>query len=188
MSRQFSASRLDVVAFASDKGRLSFDGDRDVGEDALTTAFERLAGEACEAGGLKSVRWEARAENRPDAAGEPQPWIYLDASALLTLRCQRCLAPAPLLVTTQRWFRFVADEATAAAEDDESDEDVLAIEAHFNLERLVEDELLMAIPMVPMHDVCPAPVPTSAGEEEFQAALENRPAAFAALAQLLPKS
>jgi len=146
--------------------------------------FDRLLQEACEPNGLASVTWRVHAELRPGPTGEPQPWLHVQAQAMLQLLCQRCLGSAPVVIGADRWFRFVADEATAAAEDDESEEDVLALVPRFNLIQLVEDELLMSIPLVPMHDVCPEAIPLSAGEEEFQAAIESRPSPFAALLDL----
>ncbi len=184
MTTRFSPLQLDVAAFAKASANLAFDGAEESEPGGLDRVFARLSAEACEPGGLVHVAWRTQAELRPGANGEPQPWVYLEAEAVLRLRCQRCLAPAELPVSTERWFRFVTDEATAAAEDDESEEDVLALEPRFNLIQLVEDELLMAVPLVPMHDVCPVAVPTSAGEDEFQAVLESRPSAFAALSQL----
>ncbi|MFC3217232.1 hypothetical protein [Comamonas sp. JC664] len=50
------------------------------------------------------------------------------------------------------------DEATAAALDDESEEDVLVLAPQIDALELIEDELLMALPMVPMHEVCPVDV------------------------------
>ena len=67
------------------------------------------------------------------------------------------------LLEVDRWFRFVADEATAELEDDDSEEDVLALEPRPDIAQLVEDELLMAMPLVPMHETCPVAVPMQAG-------------------------
>jgi uncharacterized protein len=184
MTIRFSPSHLDIAAFAKVGGELVFEAAQDSDTDDLARGFGRLSAEACEPGGLVRLAWRARGELRPGAHGEPQPWVRLEAEAQLRLVCQRCLVPAEIPVVSERWFRFVADEATAEAEDDESEEDVLALEPKFDLVHLVEDELLMAIPLVPMHGVCPDVVPTSAGEDEFQAALEIRPSAFAALSQL----
>lgn len=183
MTNRFDPSQLDVAAFANAGANLVFDAAQEPTADGLCRVFPRLLAEACEPNGLVHVVWHAHAELRSGSNGESEPWLHLNARAVLRLRCQRCLLPADLQVVAERWFRFVADEATAAAEDDGAEEDVLALESRFNLVQLVEDELLMAVPMVPMHGVCPEPVQTSAGEDEFQAVLEARPSAFAALSQ-----
>ena len=83
-----------------------------------------------------------------------------------------------------RWFRFVADEATALAQDDESEEDLLVISRSFDLHELIEDELLMELPMVPLHEHCPQPVLLQSGNDDFEQAQADKPNPFAALAQL----
>ena len=68
----------------------------------------------------------------------------------------------------ERSYRFVADEATAEAQDDGCEEDLLAISREFNLLALIEDELLMALPQVPMHDSCPVQPKMAAVDEDFE--------------------
>jgi uncharacterized protein len=83
-----------------------------------------------------------------------------------------------------RSFRFVPDEATAAAEDDEAEEDLLALSRSFDLVELVEDELLMELPVAPRHDVCPEPVKMSAADTDFDAAAPEKENPFALLGRL----
>ena len=73
--------------------------------------------------------------------------------------------------------------AQAARLDEEGDEDVLALTRALDLPALVEDELILALPLVPRHEVCPQDVPLEAVDEGFEAAGE-RPNPFAALAAL----
>jgi uncharacterized protein len=101
----------------------------------------------------------------------------------LPLQCQRCLTPVLETVQAERSFRFVADEATAAALDDEAEEDILVISRDFDALDLVEDELILSLPLVPMHEVCPQAVPMSAVDPDFAAATE-RPNPFGVLADL----
>jgi len=54
--------------------------------------------------------------------------------------------------------RFVKDEAAAAQLDADCDDDVLALSRQFDLMGLIEDELIMAQPIVPRHDECPTDV------------------------------
>lgn len=184
MSSEFSPEHLDVVALARAGVTVGFEISNTVDRASMSRLFSRLLDEACEADGLGDVSWKARAELRLGSNGESQPWLFLEAETSLRLICQRCLLPANVLVTVERWFRFVSDEATAEQEDDESEEDVLALLAHFNVMNLVEDELLMAVPMVPMHDVCIVELPTTVGEEDFHAVMEARQSAFSALSKL----
>lgn len=150
--------------------------------------FPRLAAEAADAE-PRLVRWSAQAEWRravaapgKDAAQAPVLWLHLSASTELPVVCQRCLTPVLEALAVDRWFRFVADEATADAEDEDSEEDLLVFQPAFNLVELIEDELIMAQPLVPMHDVCPTALPTSAGPVIEDA--PARPNPFAVLQQM----
>lgn len=170
-----------------DLRHLAQSGDTLAGDDPLAL-FPRLAAEAADAAPCQ-VRWSARAEWRravaaPGALPQQAPvlWLHLSASAELPLVCQRCLTPVVEALAVDRWFRFVADEATADAEDEDSEEDVLVFQPAFNLVELIEDELIMAQPLVPMHDACPTALPTSAGPVIEDA--PARPNPFAVLQQI----
>ena len=77
-------------------------------------------------------------------------------------------------------------EAEAEAQDDDAEEDLLVLEPQFDLLALLEDELLMAFPLVPMHEQCPSPPSFQAGEAELPPE-DAKPHPFAALAQLKKK-
>jgi uncharacterized protein len=94
------------------------------------------------------------------------------------------MSPVDIEVSSDRWFRFAADEASAAALDDESEEDVLVVSTEFDLPGLVEDELLMALPLVPRHETCPVEVKLAVEDADFGAASAEKPSPFAALASL----
>lgn len=127
------------------------------------------------------VAWSARASTRQGSAGTPEVWLHLSAQATVLRSCQRCLQPLPLPLAIDRNLRFVPGEDAAAALDADSDDDVLALGPQLDLRELVEDELLLALPLVPRHEVlCPEPLPFRAGEVE---PVEHP---FAALAALKP--
>jgi uncharacterized protein len=175
MKKDFSPRKLDVKAFALEQGGLA-------GQDSLSM-HPRLLAEAQGPGADRPVVWSVRGEIRNPQHAQPQVWLHLKAQAELPLTCQRCLHPMDVSISVERSFRFVADEATAAAEDDESEEDVLALSRTFDLVELIEDELLMELPTVPRHEVCPEPVRLSAADPDFDDAPEKvNP--FAMLGQL----
>jgi uncharacterized protein len=176
MAKDFDPHRLDVRRFAEEGAELT-------GSTSLA-GYARLAAEAEGGQADRDVSWRARGEMRNPQHVNPQVWVHLDADATLPLVCQRCLTPVdvPLLVT--RAFRFVADEATAAAEDDTAEEDLLALSRSFDLVELVEDELLMEVPVAPFHEVCPVPVKMSTADAGFEQATESREHPFAALSRL----
>ncbi len=175
MSRTFSPERLDVRAFAEDGAQLA-------GELPLSR-LARLASEARDGVADALVRWSAAGELRNPGHVQPQVWLRLQGDALLTMTCQRCLEAMEVPLAVDRAFRFVADEQTAAAEDEEADEDVLAINRSFDLLELLEDELLMEVPLVPRHAQCPADVPLSVQDPDFEEAGQPENP-FARLAQL----
>jgi uncharacterized protein len=183
MEKNFDLKRLHVKAFAKDG--LSLSGLQPLG------FFERLADLATTqtASNAESiqVQWAISGEIAPVVGGEAQIFLHLKASVCLPMQCQRCLGPVQLDVLSEQTFRFVADEATAEAEDDESEEDLLVLVPDFDVWELIEDELIMSAPIVPKHPVCPTSVPMSVSDESFEAALAERPNPFAALAQLKKK-
>ena len=132
--------------------------------------------------GLPEVEivWSAQGELRPVSGAEPQVWLHLQARTGLALCCQRCLGPVSTAVEVDRDFLFVADEALAAELDADSEDDVLALQRWTDLIELVEDELLLALPLVPRHEACPQPLPQLV--DELDEAAEEHP--FAALAAL----
>jgi uncharacterized protein len=174
MQKPKNLRNLDVKAFA--KSQMHLEGDTPVAE------FERLA-QDCIGELTGHVSWSAQGAIAKDQSDKDAIWLHLEAKATVPLTCQRCLHPVPVELLIEQDFRFVADEATALAEDDESEEDLLVLEDNFDLLALMEDELLMGLPLVPMHPACLSEqVPTSQEEEAILA--EAKPNPFAVLATL----
>lgn len=167
MSQKFNTSQLNLQSFAAMSGHLDGRLDRAMNGPEIDNTFARLAAESCVLQGLERVTWRARAELRDAVGAEPQVWLHLDVSAALPMICQRCMTPAVIEVSSQHWFRFVADESIAEVEDDVCDEDVLVLTPRFDLLALIEDELLMSVPLVPMHENCPVPVLTQVADKDF---------------------
>lgn len=174
--------RLDVRAFAQAGASVTADDPMGL--------FERLKDELHPESGaadLPGVHWQAHGALRAaSGGGEPAVWLHLRAETVAPLTCQRCLGAVEAPLQVDRWFRFVADEATAAAEDNDCEEDLLPLEPRPSLYELLEDELLMALPLVPMHDACPVPVSMQSGDVAAAdgPVEEQRPHPFAALSRL----
>lgn len=176
MTKEFVADKLDVVAFGRAGAELT--GREDLRQRS------RLLDETRGQGEHLPIEWEARGEAVPVSGAEPGIWLHLKARATLPLICQRCLAPVDVTLQVDRSFRFVADEGTALAEDNDSEEDLLVISRTFDLPELVEDELLMEMPAVPRHDVCPVDVKLQAADAGFDASEASKPNPFAVLQKL----
>ena len=171
--------RLDIRAFARAHG---------VCEQTDPLAeHARLAAEAVVSADQQTVVWHARGEERTPPGQSTQTWLHVQADASVPLTCQRCLEPVDVALTVDRWFRFVADEATAEREDEESEEDLLVFDKTFDLPALVEDELLMELPLVPRHDTCPREPDFTAADAEFEQAQQTNAQPFDVLAVLKRK-
>ncbi len=148
---------------------------------------ERLISDQPEQDAAEQVQWSAAAGRGP--LGESL--IRLHVRALLTLRCQRCLGPLPALLESEVALQVVETEAELDDPDsfDPAELDDIDAEADFekvlgsrkfDLHEQVEDELILCVPYVPKHDVCPAAndatsLPVEGGK---------RPSPFASLAGL----
>ncbi len=165
--------RLDIEAFAKLGGALQ--GEWPAAE------LERWLESNLTEQELAPVRWQLQAERRELLGGQPEIWLHLQAQAEARLGCQRCLQPAQFPLEIERSFRFVRDEATALEQDPEAEEDLLVLSRSFDARELIEDELLLALPLVPMHEDCEPPAVKAA-----EAVVEEpeRPNPFAVLAAL----
>lgn len=135
------------------------------------------------------VQWGVRGERRTVTGDEPQLWLHLQASTSVWLSCQRCLHPMRVELSVERPIRFVRGEDRAEALDAECDDDVLALSASLDLLALVEDELILALPIVPRHELCPSAVATivpAAAAEANGVPLEKPFAALEALKRRRP--
>lgn len=153
-------------------------------ETTLLQNMERLAQETSTLQPDLAVNWQANAELRAGSGAEGDIWLHLQATAILPLTCQRCMGTVDTPIAVDQWYRFVATEAIAMAEDDESEEDLLVMAPQFDLLAVLEDELLMALPLVPMHDHCPVAPLLAVGDIELVNATAEKPNPFAVLAQL----
>jgi uncharacterized protein len=171
-SQPHNPRHLHVAAFAQEGSTLE--------GTSILQDFPRLRMESPHAAVQTPVQWHAQA--RVDQSPGQAPAIRLDlhACATLPVLCQRCLQPMEETITVNRTFRFAHDEASAARLDEELEEDVLVCSRQFDLLNLVEDELLMALPLAPRHAICqPATALLDPAVES-----DPQPHPFAALQQL----
>lgn len=175
-SPQHPTSHLDVGAFARTGGSL--------GGSVPLPAFARVAQDCANDGADSTVVWSAQGQSRGAEGAAMEPWLHLQVRTELHLVCQRCLEPMRASAEVDQWYRFVADEATAELQDDDATEDLLVESADFDLRELVEDELVLAMPLIPIHDTCPATPVMSAQDASFEAPVEDKPHPFAALGKL----
>lgn len=121
----------------------------------------RLAEESVEKAG--GVRWSLQGGS--DHRGHPQ--LDLTVSGKLNLMCQRCLTPFEFGFDSGAKLILAQDEGSADEIDAllaEESVEVIVGSRSFDVAQLVEDEALLAIPLSPKHDMCPAPVEQKATE------------------------
>ena len=166
---------LNVALLCQDDGRVA-------GQWPLL-GMQRLHDSLFEAPDAASaVDWSASGTLLPASGGEPQVWLHLQATAPVALQCQRCLQAVAQTLMVDRRLRFVRSESEAERLDESAEDDVLVLSPRLDLHELVEDELILALPLVPRHDgPCPEPLPMPADDLPDE---EPAPNPFAALAAL----
>ncbi len=107
---------------------------------------------------------------------EGKSWLHLDVVGEPVLHCQRCLGGVKFPLHIDSRLQLVAP-GEAWPDDDLADDSADAIEADraLALAPLVEEEVLLALPIAPMHEDCEPP---------GGAANEHGLSPFAALAAL----
>jgi uncharacterized protein len=180
--RAFVPEKLDIEAFIRDEASLSGSWPA----ASLPRLAEAAAPEA-PASGWPGIEWALKGELREQRRAEPQLWLQVEATGTASLTCQRCLKPVQDHLQVSRWFQFVGTEDEAANLDADSEEDVLALTRHFDAQELIEDELLLTLPLVPRHQECPEPLPVPAEELAEEEGEGDRPNPFAKLAALKGK-
>jgi uncharacterized protein len=148
-SPNLDPSRLDVAAFAKRGGSLQGEHSLQVFGRLLDQMHPDMASHT-----PVPVVWSAAGEVVSPRAGGAEIWLSLKVDARIGLVCQRCLEPVSADLAVDRRFRFVEGEQQAAELDAESDDDVLTLSRRFNLMELIEDELVLTLPLVPRHSDC----------------------------------
>ncbi|MBK1890833.1 DUF177 domain-containing protein [Undibacterium sp. 14-3-2] len=118
----------------------------------LVADLPRLSGESANTDG--ALNWSL--SGGKDALGHPR--LVLSVTGSVNLMCQRCLKPFAYEIDSESVLILAkneenADEIDALLDDDEVD--VVVGSKAFDVNDLIEDEALLAIPQSPKHAVCP---------------------------------
>ncbi len=121
---------------------------REFSAETLASALPRLD-LANHEGGL---RWQARGARNAQGGDV----LELEIGGQLSVVCQRCLLPMVQAIDVHARYRVMRSEAEAdAAPMDDDEFDPIVGSAAFDLDALVEDEVLLSLPVVPRHEKCP---------------------------------
>jgi uncharacterized protein len=134
--------------------------------------------------------WQLEGSTQPelqdDGSEAAQPYLRLAVHGSAWLECQRCLGPYEQTFDIDATYRLVLTEEEADEYPlDEDELEVIVGSRQFDLVELIEEELLLSVPLVPKHEVCPQVHEslvsgvggTAAGEGVTAAAAEGEDAA-----------
>ncbi|MGB4467090.1 MAG: YceD family protein [Azovibrio sp.] len=108
-----------------------------------------------------------------------QPRLRLEVSGVLPLVCQRCLGAVDEALAIDCLLELIAADSEPTQDELENDSlDFLPVAGALDVKALIEDEILLALPVAPRHAACGLPVDADAGEQLHP---------FAALAALKTK-
>jgi uncharacterized protein len=114
--------------------------------------------------------------------------VHVMLRGTLGLTCQRCMQPLPFTLATDSRVALVASEAEAAAVPEAWDT-FLAGEGSLRFPELVAEEVLLALPLVPLHAAgeCALTVPAAEAAAPGAAAEPAKTRPFADLKALLER-
>ena len=91
--------------------------------------------------------------------------LHLEVSGTVPLACQRCLEAVPCDLDVDAVLELVPAGAELSQDELEDDtRDFLPVERELDVVELVEDEILLALPVAPRHEKCGLPGAANAGE------------------------
>ena len=107
--------------------------------------------------GLKDVLFSGRGELEfrvvGGRVGRDKSGLKLEVKGALGVQCQRCLEEMDYVVDIARTFALVADESALPDEEFEDDEvDYLVADSKLDVEALVEEEILLSLPLALRHE------------------------------------
>ncbi len=136
--------------------------ERREGEIAVAD-LTRLAGELVDKSSV--LRWALQGGS--NMHGHPQ--LLLSVSGVVRLMCQRCLTSVDFNVASDSTLILAADEDSADEIDALLADEVVEVivgSRNFDMAQVIEDDVLLAMPLSPRHEVCPGQVTLEASKDE----------------------
>ena len=91
--------------------------------------------------------------------------LQVTVTGILPLACQRCLGAVPFDLDVDSLLELVPEGAELSQDELEDDtRDFLPVARELNVAELVEDEILLALPVAPRHEKCGLPGAAEAGD------------------------
>lgn len=151
MSDSIAGTVIDCLEFARSGGVL----ERRIGLDELP----RLADQLAATEGFLSVRLAGSRD------GEGKSWLQLNVAGEPMLHCQRCLGGVKFGLEIVSRLQLIAPGEEWPDEDLADDSvDAIAAEKELAVLELVEEEVLLALPIAPRHGQCDPPAAGATGQ------------------------
>lgn len=162
LRQDLAGTVVDSLEFARDAGRIS----GTIPVASLVRLGDMLANDS----GILDYRVRGERDHQGGS------YLLVEVDGKVVVRCQRCLHEMAVPLHVASRLRLVVP-GVPWPEDDLEDDSADAIEADRELALLplIEDEILLALPLAPRHERCEPPVPLRD---------EQEPSPFAALAKL----
>ncbi|RZA04551.1 MAG: hypothetical protein EOO68_08160 [Moraxellaceae bacterium] len=137
--------------------------------------LSRFARIASETNATSDEQWVQVSCGLSMDAYHPIAWLDGSLSTTVPMTCQRCLEPVEVSIATQVHLALLTSESQVARLDEDADFVILSEEqvVHgvegtqgIDLLELLEDELLLSVPISPRHDAC---------EHKHQPVIEDEP-------------
>lgn len=116
------------------------------------SVLPRVAEEASSIESGDGFHWQVKTHFAHSPGSEPQQILELAIKGRIHLVCKSCLADCGLDLAQESRFVLVTTEEEADAfpmEDDQ--QEPLVASQHFDLLGLIEDEILLSLPLIPKH-------------------------------------
>jgi uncharacterized protein len=116
------------------------------------SALSRLTEESSSIAPGDGFHWEVKTHFADSPGSEPQQILELAVKGRIHVVCQSCLQDCGLDLTQESRFVIVntEEEADAFPMEDDQQEPLVASQ-HFDLLGLIEDEILLSLPLIPKH-------------------------------------
>ena len=116
------------------------------------TALSRVAQEVSKIDSGDGFHWKIDTHFEETHGELPHQIVDLELNGRLHVVCQRCLESCALDLAEKRQFMMVATEAQADAYPIENEQlEPLVISHQFDLLDIIEDEILLSLPLIPKH-------------------------------------
>ncbi|KAA0888590.1 DUF177 domain-containing protein [Pusillimonas sp. ANT_WB101] len=143
--------------------------------------FARLVGDLPTQLPGSEVQWSVA--GKTDMQG--RQWVHVVANAQPVIECQRCMQPFALQVDVDNLLQVMKSEAELEAQEAHDESTGEVVERIVGTRRLdvlglVEDEIILGLPYVPKHEICPSlPAPLHEADDD-----DTPSSPFAALGKL----